>query len=366
MSERARRLHAAAKPGVFHVTGGGSLFLSELLSTPGASRTVLDVRVPYAATAMHQLLGRLSDGACSVSTARALAMSAYLHARTLTDNAVFGFGCTASLATDREKKGRHRAHLALQTLTTTCTLSLAFSADRSTEEQLLADQMWTLCDFLIDGTLAGNVQAVHADLERTDIVFGHARAQRLGDHPGTLLMPGAFNPPHTAHLRMLELAEQLTGLPAALELSIANVDKPPLDYATIEERLTGIGRKTGRAVWLTRLPTFVDKATVFPGTTFIVGVDTITRIAEAKYYENEHTRDLALTFLAEQGCRFLVFGRLIGDRFRSLDDVTLPAALRNLCDSVRESTFREDISSTAIRNNTGPADADNTPSHTID
>ena len=46
MSDRAASLHQSPWQGVFYVTGGGTLLLSELLTTPGASATVLDARVP--------------------------------------------------------------------------------------------------------------------------------------------------------------------------------------------------------------------------------------------------------------------------------------------------------------------------------
>ena len=39
-------IHALPARGVFHVTGGGSLILSDLLCVPGASNTVLEASVP--------------------------------------------------------------------------------------------------------------------------------------------------------------------------------------------------------------------------------------------------------------------------------------------------------------------------------
>ena len=40
------RLHADPRKGVFVVTGGGSLLLSDLMTVPGASATVLEATVP--------------------------------------------------------------------------------------------------------------------------------------------------------------------------------------------------------------------------------------------------------------------------------------------------------------------------------
>ena len=78
MSQRAVILHRSPWQGVFHVTGGGSGLLAELLTTPGASGTVLEAVVPYAPAALADLLGRAPDQACSPATARSLAMSAFV------------------------------------------------------------------------------------------------------------------------------------------------------------------------------------------------------------------------------------------------------------------------------------------------
>ena len=293
MSDRARRLQAADCRGVFHITGGGSLFLSEMLTTPGASRTVLDVRVPYAQTALHQLLGKLSSGACSDATARALAMSAFMHARTLSDECVFGLGCTASLASDRDKKGAHRAHLALQTRTTTYGLQVNFSADRATEETLLCAALWALSAVLQSEQPPAGARTTVAPVDWQDLVLGRQTAVATTQHDGKLLVPGSFNPLHDGHQQMINIAEARTGQIAALELSIGNVDKPPLDYQEIGTRLQGIADTLDRPVWLTRMPTFVEKARKFPGATFAVGVDTIVRIAEGRYYANVEDRHAA-------------------------------------------------------------------------
>ena len=60
-------------------------------------------------------------------------------------------------------------------------------------------------------------------------------------------------------------------------------------------------------------------------------------------------RNAAVEAIAGNECRFLVFGRLLADRFIGLDEIDLPARLRELCDGVPEADFRCDISSTEIR-----------------
>ena len=142
MSDRARRLHSSKWTGVFYITGGGSAFLSEILQEPGASKTVLEALVPYAENALSDLLGGTPDQACSMATARALAMTAYQKSQSYNLADCFGLGCTASLATDRVKKGKHRAYWSIQTATDTFSFSTLYSSDRQSEENQLVEDLW--------------------------------------------------------------------------------------------------------------------------------------------------------------------------------------------------------------------------------
>lgn len=147
---------------------------------------------------------------------------------------------------------------------------------------------------------------------------------------------------------MARLASARLGRSVDFELSVSNVDKPPLDFTEIEERLRGFDAEA--TVWLTGAPTFLSKSRVFSHPTFVVGADTITRIGEAKYYAQQAVlRDAALEELRRNGARFLVFGRYLGGRFETLDSLRLPAPLAAMCTGVAESDFRQDISSTALR-----------------
>ena len=160
------------------------------------------------------------------------------------------------------------------------------------------------------------------------------------------LLPGSFNPVHAGHRGMLGLAAARFGDRGAYELAVLNPDKPPLSPADAAGRLSGFA--ADETVWLTRAPTFPEKVRIFPGATFAVGVDTMVRIAEPRYYGGgaEGLRN-AISVLG--ACRFLVFGRRTRERFETLDSISIPASLRALCDAVSESDFRADISSTEIR-----------------
>ncbi len=108
---------------VLAVAGGGNAVITDLLDVPGASRTVLEIVVPYAEAALSLFVGHSIDGAVSPKTAEAMASACLRRAERLVSTsssgpseaavALLGVGCTAALATDRPKKGDHRAHIAI-------------------------------------------------------------------------------------------------------------------------------------------------------------------------------------------------------------------------------------------------------------
>ncbi len=191
-----------------------------------------------------------------------------------------------------------------------------------------------------DALAAGDLDAV---------CIGRAARPPSASSGPRCLLPGSFNPVHEGHRRMLATGAARLGAGistgAVFELAIANPDKPPLSPEDAAARLAGfVGDE---AVWLTRAPTFPEKARIFPGATFAVGVDTIARIAEPRYYGGPGGLARAIALLGR--CRFLVFGRRAGTGFATLASTALPEALRALCDGVSEAEFRADISSTELR-----------------
>ncbi len=365
----AARLHAAPGRGVVVLTSGGSGGLATLLRTPGASRTVLDAQIPYGERALVAFLGGRPDQACAPDTARAMAMAAFHRARMLeTDTPVFGLSCTASLATDRSKRGEHRIHVAVQTASRSDLFSvdLIAGARNRNDEEAICDRLLLNAAAEAKGVtpgpapewLAGETLAelrCHAPLHWQELVLGErqvteARENAVPETASTprLIFPGAFNPVHAGHLGMARLAEAHTGRKVEFELCIRNVDKPPLNYAAIRERLAHLP-ETSR-VWLTATPTFAAKASAFPGATFIVGIDTLERIADPRYYGGDpETRDRAVAHIAAADGGFLVFGRRLDAGFVGLDDVSLPDNLRALCTGIAETEFRHDVSSSELR-----------------
>ena len=185
-----------------------------------------------------------------------------------------------------------------------------------------------------DALASGEVDAV---------LVGRVTGGSTGAPVPRCLLPGSFNPVHHGHRGMLARAGADAG--GAYELAILNPDKPPLSPGDAAQRLSRFF--AGESVWLTRAPTFPEKARIFPGATFVVGVDTIVRIADPRYYGGVEGLRKAISVLG--ACRFLVFGRLAESEFDTLGSIALPDSLRALCEGVSEAEFRADVSSTELR-----------------
>jgi len=362
---------ASGKQMAIATTGGGSSLLSWLFNHPGASRALLEAQIPYSSSALEAYLEFPGPHPAEVQTAREIANRAYVRARSLNGDeqaSCLGVGLTAALATDRTRRGADRGHIALRTEATFRFFKLSIDkgmADRLQQEEVLSrfalseiarqceaavelqlpewvsvdSTEWGLDDPL-DLLLRGIVELVEVDKDGS-VSVDVSRRDRL-------LYPGSFNPLHEGHCQLATAAERLSSRKVALEISVHNVDKPPLEQRELERRL-----EQARGLFpvcLTREPTFYGKARHFLSPHFVIGYDTAVRLLDEKYYRDGATgMECALGELLNRACRFWVAGRQVEGAFRTLDDVGIPAALRDLFVAIDEEQFRLDISSTDIR-----------------
>jgi hypothetical protein len=148
---------------------------------------------------------------------------------------------------------------------------------------------------------------------------------------------------------MVKAAQAILGTAVTFELAAVNVDKPSLPPNEILER---ISQFAGRwSILVSTAPTFIEKARLYPRTTFVVGYDTAERILHPRYYQNSYENMVAaLDEIRQRGCRFLVAGRV--DRtytFRHLTDLAIPKSFRDMFLGIPHTQFRKDISSTELR-----------------
>ena len=378
-------LEQSGSQAVIVSTGGGSQAISHLLSTPGASSVVLECLVPYARQAVDRLLGGPQESFCSSRTARRLAMMAWQRACGLgaAPAAALGAAVTASLRSRGPKRGQHRIVAATHRLdaTTSATLVLRKGARSRAEEEsvaaaLLLERLAATAGGPIDPSsptslhllqdehveiecyepppswrelFAGTRTSLHVSLDPSQPQTTLSADGLVAELPaaGMLVFPGSFDPLHEGHLRMAIVAQEIAERPLDFELSVTNVDKPSLDYLEMQLRASQFA---GRSLWLTRAATFVEKVDVFPASTFVLGADTYSRLADPKYYGGSaEAADRAAERIAGQARGLIVFGRERDGVFEDPARLDVPRSLRELTYFVSQQEFRMDISSTELR-----------------
>lgn len=371
------QIHATPHKLVFEFAGAGSLALWWLHRVAGSSRTVLEATDRYSGSALAALLGEKPEQAVSAATARGMARQAYQRALFLSNagdspanpaSPLLGVACTATIATTHTKRGDHRCVVAVQDAMGNTTYALTLTKglrDRISEERLVSQLVIRAISRACELELAVPLDLVAGEaLEETFSAASDPLAQLLNgtvrtvavypdgreevDQPAEgAILSGAFNPLHLGHEQLAQVAMNYLNMPMLFELPVINADKGALLLEEVVRRLKQFaGRYT---VVFSRAPLFVEKATLFPRSVFIVGYDTAVRLVAPRYYGSETAMRAALTHIQMCHCRFLVAGRVQHGQFRTLRDVAVPPDFHDLFLELPEEQFRVDISSTELR-----------------
>ena len=147
-TEIVMAIHTSPTAAAIVVTGAGSRAVAWLMAEAGASRTVLDAQIPYSSAALDEYVGAPAEQHVSAVEAAAMAEAAFWRGLKLDAQSnpggigarpIVGLACTATIATDRLKRGEHRSHAAVRTATELLTASIVFdkgARERDGEEEI--------------------------------------------------------------------------------------------------------------------------------------------------------------------------------------------------------------------------------------
>ena len=359
-----QKIHASGYRFVLVSSGGGSDAVSDLLRVPGASNSVLESYIPYARESLDYYLLKKPDKYCSEDTTLSMAAKAFSAAKKIDSKShprkLLGIAITASLATSYSKKGDHKFFIAIQTHKYSKSYRYKFekgALTRAQEETLLTQYIILAiagaCEVETNVTETENLKitTVEAKKNWVKLVDNKIDFDASSSRIPELIFPGSFNPLHSGHHEMSKLAQDKTGLGLVYEICVQNADKPPLSYHEIQRTFLQFD---GKHDWvLTKAGKFTDKAALFPNSVFIIGADTLTRILDEKFYLSRQDMMTQLDLFNSHNINFLVFGRKMKSKFIDLASIKIPDHVRNRFVGFDEEIFRDDISSSDIRQKSG-------------
>lgn len=370
------------------ITGGGTEAIGEILRHGSGSATILEAYVPYSPHSLEKFIGKKPTKYASAETAREMAMVAYQRALKLNKENngakaknIIGIGVTCKLAKgSEERQGReHEIHFASQSYHRTSSCSIKIDDKLTREEEEVLTSLFTIYKIAelsgIQQTEAAmkhiieKVSAAGNIIERTatvdeetarllvDTLLSYEYANKKSVlifkkdkkqiSKGRLILSASFNPCHKNHILMAKIAAEKYQLPVTFEISMANVDKAPIDFISLNSRLKSLKEQASDvnldSIYLTNAPLFADKAMIFPKSRFIIGTDTLNRLFNNYYYREDENKFSLLAQFKKLNTLFVVFQR------KDIEPI-IDEDIMQVCDIIPFEEYTDDgTSSTKIR-----------------
>lgn len=346
-----------------YTTGAGAGLQNMLWKLPGCSSFLAGCGFPYAPELTSEVIGYFPEKFVSKETAIELATAAYMKAYDphALNNNVIGIGLSGSVASAVEHRGDHRLYVAAVHNkgcdVTYVKLSKGSGAVKREEDGHIANVLLlqTLFGVLgIEDKMAfqwgykGSCYTSEIESsEQSELLYSLIQKRPFFKFDGTkssasdffgeknnysnyIFYPGSFNPLHYGHLNAKNAAFK-----AAVHLNddvndsvfTTCVNPPHKDKLSSVEILQRIKQMRGQNFLLTwDDPYYTHKAKMFPGGNFVIGTDVLLSIFDPKW--GLDSIEMLNTF-KENNVKFLVRGRLIGDKFVNLTDCRAQIKLLN-------------------------------------
>lgn len=286
------RVHVAA-------AGAGAGIQNHLWGVPGASKFLVGACFPYSKEDMTRFLGFEPEKFVSQRTALDMAISAYLSASN-GDPAItpIGLGLTASVASMKEHRGEHRICCAAITRTEAWYAEVVIKKGIGRDARIGDGNFSDVVGLEVLLKAAGidpsfpvfdSTPIVRAEKEAREAFFarpfftrGHKRSA-ADQARGRTLFPGVFNPPHPGHFFCAgpEVVFQITANPPkAIDTSTRH--KPALSLGDMLDRYLALQDKRD-VLFLEDGSTYLEKARLYPGSSFVIGSDVVQRIVDPRW-----------------------------------------------------------------------------------
>lgn len=271
-------------------TGAGAGIQNLLWQIPGISRSLLGASFPYGNHEMTTLLGYLPERSCTPEVAMDLAIQAYLRACRDPSRPACGLALTASVASTLPHRGEHRVNIAA--LDDRGAFALDFTLDKRSgwlarhldgeiADKAALDLLLHMCEDIVLEEAQEATQLLEQQFFARPY-FGEHDRLKLSEikSQSIAFLPGTFNPPHQGHMGMATEWEKATYRDYVFWITANPPHKPSLTIPEMLRRRLSIPYD----VLFTRgTPLFLDKARLFPGSTFLIGADTMQRMLDPRW-----------------------------------------------------------------------------------
>lgn len=366
-------------------TGSGAGATKLLWEVPGCSSFLVGTGFPYDTKLTSKIIGYTPKSFSSMETAAELAMAAYMEAYDpdVKDVNTIGIGLSGSVASTIEHRGDHRLYIVAinnkQVYTSYLKLEKGSGLDQRKIDGLISDSLiletlsnmsssekidsfnWMYQDFSYTKDIIQDFDSnIIKDLLLASPYFKADGTKHSKDYFGKsedfsnwIFYPGTFNPFHLGHdlgaKASFKTAIKLNDNIIDVVFSTCMNPKHKVE-PTVQETLQRIKQMRNKNYLLTRDDAYyIDKSNMFPAAMFAIGADVLLSIFDPKWgLDSKAMLDLFL----KNKTKFLVQGRLIGDKFTTL------ASSRFNIDLLRDYKYsnifidvpgRNDITSTQLR-----------------
>ncbi len=319
-------------------TGAGAGAQNMIWQTPGCSKYFTGATFPYGHEQLTDFLGYAPEKSVCEDVAIEMAMMAYYNAYQYGisnggEDDCIGFGCTAAVATNRERKGDYVAYVSSCSEAGVSVWEIPLERTIGVYNRMYQGDV--ISQFIYD--IAIDNKYGSADSYKENKVGNRAKELLLSrsywtstgkrkpvddfksqvidpvtdtqSRIGRAIYPGAFNPPHAAHLEIARVTNSVFNI---------EISPPHKSSLTVPEILQRLKLLKHHDVLLTDgLPLYLDKSNAFPGNPLVLGADSLVRMLDPKWGPDPIK---IIQAMSQNETRLYIVGREVDGKYISANE----------------------------------------------